>query len=620
MKKIKKRLKKILIGAGFFVAALLIDNLFEIKYVSLAAFLAAYFVIGGDVVKKAVSNIGRGQVFDENFLMTLATVGAFFVGEYHESVAVMLFYQVGELFQSYAVYKSRRSITELMDIRPDYANVLRDGDEVTVSPDEVKLGEKIVVKPGEKVPLDGIIAKGTSTLDTKALTGESLPREVCEGDSVISGCININGILEIEVTKEFASSTVSKILELVENASARKAEAENFITKFARYYTPVVVISALLLAVIPPFFTGLNTFPDWLYRALIFLVISCPCALVISIPLSFFGGLGGASKMGVLIKGSNYLEAIASTETVIMDKTGTLTKGNFKVVSIVPAEGVTKEKLLETAAYAEIYSNHPIAMSLKEEYTASGKNLDNDLVEDARDEAGKGVVTIYNGKTIIAGNKKSMEAHNISYIPNTAIGSVVYVAEDNKFIGSIVIADELKEDAISAITELKREGVKRIVMLTGDRKEVAEQVAASLGVTEVFAELLPGDKVDCFERIISEANKTTVFVGDGVNDAPVLARADVGIAMGGLGQDAAIEAADIVIMNDAPSKIAATIRGARKTIRIVRQNIVFAIGVKVLVMILGALGFANMWAAVFADVGVAVIAILNAMRVLVKFK
>lgn len=507
-----------------------------------------------------------------------------------------------------------------MDIRPDYANVLRDGAEVTVSPDEVKLGEKIVVKPGEKVPLDGIIAKGTSTLDTKALTGESLPREVSAGDDVISGCININGILEIEVTKEFANSTVAKILELVENASSRKAEAENFITKFARYYTPVVVIAALLLAVIPPFFTGFNTFPDWIYRALIFLVISCPCALVISIPLSFFGGLGGASKLGVLIKGSNYLEAIASAETVIMDKTGTLTKGNFKVVSIVPAEGVTEDKLLETAAYAEIYSNHPIAMSLKEEYTAGGRTLENDLVEGAKDEAGKGVVTIYNGKTIIAGNKKSMEAHNISYIPNDAIGSVVYVAEDNSFIGSIVIADELKEDAAAAIAELKREGVKRIVMLTGDRKEVAEHVAASLGINEVFAELLPGDKVDCFEKIISESDKTTVFVGDGVNDAPVLARADVGIAMGGLGQDAAIEAADIVIMNDAPSKIAATMSGARKTIRIVRQNIVFAIGVKVLVMILGALGIANMWAAVFADVGVAVIAILNAMRVLVKFK
>lgn len=579
---------------------------------SLGVFLAAYVIIGGDVVKKAVKNIGQGQIFDENFLMTIATAGAFFVGEYAEAVAVMLFYQVGECFQSYAVNRSRKSIADLMDIRPDYANVIRDGTAVEVGPEEVEIGETILVKPGERIPLDGKVVKGTSSLDTMALTGESLPRDVAEGEDVISGCVNLSGVLEVQVSKGFGESTVAKILDLVENAGSKKSEAEHFITKFARYYTPVVVGLAALLALVPPLVTG-GGWADWIYRALSFLVISCPCALVISIPLSFFGGLGGASRAGILIKGSNYLEALADAEMIVMDKTGTLTKGVFGVRKIVPAEGSTEEEVLETAAYAESFSNHPISKSLVRAY---GKEIDDSRIKDVEETAGHGICAVLDGQRVLAGNDKLMKSRNVEGKSPEEAGTIVHVAKEQKYLGYIVIADEIKEDAKTAVDGFKAAGMKNIVMLTGDRKKTADSIAGELGITEVYAELLPGDKVEQVEKLLASKSEKgkLVFVGDGINDAPVLARADIGVAMGGLGSDAAIEAADVVIMTDEPSKIAKAMQISQKTLGIVKQNIVFAIGVKVLVLLLAALGAASMWAAVFADVGVAVIAILNAMR------
>ena len=615
-KKLKKRLKKIIIGAVVFAVAILLSHMLPVLgsyYIDLVLFLFAYFIIGGDVVKKACNNIAKGMIFDENFLMLIATVGALFVGEYHEAVAVMLFYQVGEWFQAYAVNNSRKSIKELMNIRPDYANVLRDGEEIMVSPEEVALDEIIVVKPGERIPLDGIVEKGNTTLDTMALTGESMPREIQEGEQVISGCINLTGVLLIKVTKTFAESTVTKILDLVENATSKKAETENFITRFAKYYTPGVVIAAALLAVLPPLFLQ-QPFSVWAYRALSFLVISCPCALVISIPLSFFGGLGGASKAGILVKGSTYLEQLAKTEVVVMDKTGTLTKGNFAVKEIVPLhEGFSQERLLEVTALAELYSNHPISISIKKKY---GKDMDAGRLESAKEIAGFGVKSIVDGIVYHVGNDKLMKEIGIEFPPIVPIGTVVYVAAAHRCLGYLIIMDEEKEDAKTCISGLKKSGVNRIVMLTGDRKEAAAHVAESLGITEYRAELLPAGKVEQVEKLFADKSEKgkLVFVGDGINDAPVLARADIGIAMGGLGSDAAIEAADIVIMTDEPGKIVKAMEISKKTLKIVYQNIVMALGIKFLVLILAALGYASMWAAVFADVGVAFIAILNAMR------
>lgn len=613
-KKLKKRIKRVGTGAVIYLAAVLAARLVPHLNVNieLILFLAAYFVIGGDVVKTAVKNIGQGQVFDENFLMTVATVGAFIVGEYPEAVAVMLFYQVGECFQSYAVNRSRKSIAELMDIRPDYANVIRGAEAVTVSPDEVAVGETILIKPGERIPLDGTVTKGNSALDTMALTGESLPRDVAEGEEVISGCVNLSGVLEVKVSKAFGESTVAKILDLVENAGSKKSEAEHFISKFARYYTPVVVGCAVLLAVLPPLITG-GGFSTWIYRALSFLVISCPCALVISIPLSFFGGLGGASKAGILVKGSNYLEALSDAEMIVMDKTGTLTKGIFAVRSIVPADGVPEAELLESAACAESYSNHPISKSL---LTAYGKEVDKSRLNDVEEIAGYGVSAVLDGSRIYAGNDRLMKREGIDAAEPDAVGTIVHVAREAEYLGYIVIADEIKPDAADAVRDFRRAGMKHIVMLTGDKKRVADSVAEELGIDEVYSELLPGDKVEQVERLLSSKSEKgrLIFVGDGINDAPVLARADIGVAMGGLGSDAAIEAADVVIMTDEPSKIAKAIQISKKTLVIVKENIIFAIGVKILVLLLAAAGIATMWAAVFADVGVAVIAILNAMR------
>ncbi len=613
-KKMKRMLKRILVGTAFLAAAVIMEHLIGTLpwFVVLAAYLVSYVIIGGDVVKLAVTNIGHGQVFDENFLMALATVGAFFVGDYPEAVAVMLFYQVGELFQSYAVNRSRKNIAELMDIRPDYANVVRDGKEEEVDPDEVAVGETILVKPGERIPLDGRVIRGDSSLDTVALTGESVPREVRCGEEVISGCVNLTGVLEVEVTKPYGESTVSKILDLVENASSKKAQAENFITRFARYYTPVVVCCAVALAVIPPLFLG--GWADWIYRGLTFLVVSCPCAVVISVPLSFFGGLGGASKAGVLVKGSNYLEALAETEIVVMDKTGTLTKGTFTVQEVKPAgEGNGREELLELAALAESYSSHPISLSIRK---ACGKEPDKTRLGEVKELAGCGVAAQIDDRQVYVGNEKLMARQGIVVSDSAPVGTIVHVAEENRYLGHILIADEIKKDAASCISGLAEQGVKRIVMLTGDRKEAAEHVAAQIGLKEVHSGLLPGDKVEEVEKLIASKSPKgkLAFVGDGINDAPVLARADIGIAMGGLGSDAAIEAADVVIMTDEPSKIATAMRISRKTLGIVKQNIVFAIGVKILVLLLAAAGIANMWLAVFADVGVAVIAILNAMR------
>ncbi len=614
-KKLKKRLKKILFGAALFVVAILCNRFIpfvEETVIGLLLFLAAYFVIGDDVIKKACMNIAKGQVFDENFLMLLATVGAFFVGEYHEAAAVMLFYQVGEWFQAYAVNNSRKSIKELMNIRPDYANVIRNGEEVVVSPDEVAIDERIVVKPGERVPLDGIVVRGNTTLDTMALTGESMPREAAVGDTVISGCINLTGVLEVKVTKVFAESTVSKILDLVENATAKKAQTENFISRFAKYYTPGVVIAAALVAVLPPVILQ-ESFAVWLYRALSFLVISCPCALVISIPLSFFGGLGGASKAGILIKGSTYLEQLAQAEVAVMDKTGTLTKGNFAVQKVVIAGDMTEEKLVELAALAECYSKHPISLSVKNYY---GREIDAARLGSVEEISGFGVKADIDGNMYFVGNDKLMKQQGIVVPEITPVGTVVYVAKDDKYLGYLLIADEIKEDAADCIRGLKKNGVKKVVMLTGDRKEAAAHVAQNLGIDEYHAELLPGDKVEEVEKLFAAKSNTgkLIFVGDGINDAPVLARADIGIAMGGLGSDAAIEAADIVIMTDEPGKIVKAMAISKKTLLIVRQNIVLALGIKFLVLVLAAFGLASMWAAVFADVGVAFIAILNAMR------
>ena len=576
-------------------------------------YLVPYLLIGWDVLWKAVRNIAHGQVFDENFLMAIATVGAFATGEYAEAVFVMLFYQVGELFQSYAVGKSRQSIASLMDIRPDYANVEQDGELVQVDPDEVEVGDTIVIKAGERVPLDGVILEGHSTLDTAALTGESLPREVEAGDDVISGCVNLSGLLKVRVTKAFEESTVAKILDLVENATSKKAKAENFITRFARYYTPSVVVAAVLLAVLPPLLGG-GDWGKWFHQALVFLVISCPCALVISVPLSFFGGIGGASRAGILVKGGNYLEVLADTQIVVFDKTGTLTKGVFNVTAIHPDQ-CDEDRLLEVAALAESYSDHPISRSLKEAY---GKDIDNSRVTDVEEIAGHGVRAKVDGVEVCVGNDKLMESIGVAWHPCHRVGTTVHVESQGIYLGHIVISDEVKEDAAQAISDLKAIGVRKTVMLTGDAQAVGEDVAQRLGLDEVHAQLLPADKVDRVEALLQEktGKGKLAFVGDGINDAPVLSRADLGIAMGGLGSDAAIEAADVVLMDDKPSKIAVAIRVARKTLRIVRQNIVFALGVKLLVLALGAVGLANMWEAVFADVGVSVIAILNAMRAL----
>ena len=607
-------LVRIAVSAVLLVAAVLIPYEGPWRFV---LFLPAYFVIGWDVLWKAARNIAHGQVFDENFLMALATVGAFCTGffgegQYPEAVFVMLFYQVGELFQGYAVGKSRKSIASLMDIRPDYANVERDGQLTQVDPEEVAVGDTITVKAGERVPLDGVVLEGSSLVNTSALTGESVPRQVQPGDDVISGCVNQSGLLRVRVTKPFGESTVQKILDLVENSSSKKAKAENFITKFARYYTPIVVFCALALALVPPLFVG--DWVGWVQKALIFLVVSCPCALVISVPLSFFGGIGGASRQGILVKGGNYLEVLANTEIVVFDKTGTLTKGVFNVTAIHPEE-YSESGLLEMAALAESYSDHPISRSLKE---AWGQELDASRVGEVEELSGRGVRAQVDGKTVCAGNDKLMEDIGVKWHPCHHVGTTVHVAVEGKYTGHIVISDEVKPDAKEAIAALKAQGVKKTVMLTGDAKAVGESVAKDLGLDEAYTQLLPGDKVDRVEALLSEKSPKgkLAFVGDGINDAPVLSRADIGIAMGALGSDAAIEAADIVLMDDKPSKIAKAMEISQRTLRIVRQNIVFALAVKLLVLALTPFGIANMWEAVFADVGVMVIAILNASRAL----
>lgn len=608
-RKQKKSLLRILLGAALLALclALPLEGIWK-----LGAFLVAYLVSGGDVLWRAIRNIFRGQVFDENFLMCIATVGAFCTQEYMEGVLVMLLYQVGELFQSYAVGKSRGAISTLMDIRPDYANLLEAGETRQVDPEEVEIGQEILVRAGEKIPLDGIVLEGSAAIDTSALTGESAPREAEPGSELLSGCINLNGTLRLRVTKEFGESTVSKILDMVENASEKKAKAEDFITRFAKYYTPSVVCAALALAVIPPLFLG--DWSVWVSRAMSFLVISCPCALVISVPLSYFGGIGGASKAGILVKGSNYLEALSRAEVVVFDKTGTLTKGNFVLSEQAPAEGVAAQELLEYAALAESYSTHPIAQSIRAAY---GKELDLSRVQDVKEISGKGVLAQIDGAQIAAGNAKLMEEQCQSgYILAETVGSVVYLAKEGRYLGHLTIRDELKEDAAQAVADLKAAGVKQTVMLTGDAKAVAEDVAGKLGMDAVYAELLPLDKVQKVEQLLEQKSGKgkLVFVGDGINDAPVLTRADIGIAMGALGSDAAIEAADIVLMTDAPSKISQAIRISRRTHHIVMQNIIFALSIKGIALVLGAFGLIHMLAAVFADVGVSVIAIINAMR------
>ena len=613
-KKQKRMLFRVLASAVLFAVALLLPTE---GWLRLFTFLIPYAVIAWDVLWRAVRNIAHGQVFDENFLMSLATVGALATGEYPEAVFVMLFYQVGELFQSYAVDQSRKSITSLMDIRPDYANIEVDGQLRQVDPEDVAVGDTIVIKAGERIPLDGVVLEGTSNVDTAALTGESLPREAQPGDDVISGCVNLSGLLRVRVTKAFEESTVAKILDLVENSSSKKAKAENFITKFARYYTPAVVLAAVALALLPPLFTARQWVAS-IPRALSFLVVSCPCALVISVPLSFFGGIGGASKNGILVKGGNYLEVLAKTELVVFDKTGTLTRGVFNVTAIHP-DHCGEAQLLELAALAESYSDHPISRSLKEAY---GKELDASRVSNVEELSGRGVRATVDGRQICAGNDKLMEDIGVSWHPCHRVGTTVHVASDGVYLGHIVISDEVKPDAKEAITALKACGVRRTVMLTGDAKAVGESVAQELGLDEVHTQLLPADKVTRVEALLGEVSPkgALAFVGDGINDAPVLSRADIGIAMGGLGSDAAIEAADIVLMDDKPSKLADAIRIARRTLAIVRQNIVFALAVKFLVLALSAAGVANMWEAVFADVGVSVIAILNAMRALKTVK
>ena len=608
----KKSLIQIIISFILFIVAMAVP--FENDLINKGLYIIAYLIVGLEIVWKAIRNIFRGKVFDEHFLMAVATIGAFVIGEFPEAVAVMLFYQVGELFQDYAVDKSRKSITSLMDIRPDIAFVKRNGKIEKISPEDVKIGENIVVKPGEKTPLDGVIVEGSSMIDTSVLTGESIPKEVTVGDEVLSGCINKNGLLTIKVEKEFGESTVSKILELVENASSKKSKSENFITKFAKYYTPIVVIIAVLLAIIPPFVLNLGEFTEWLYRALTFLVVSCPCALVISIPLGFFGGIGGASKTGILVKGSNYLEALANTEIVVFDKTGTLTEGVFEVQK-VEANGISKEELLKYAAYAESNSNHPISLSLRKAYN---KEINQSSILKTEELAGRGVSSNVEGREILIGNDKLMKEKNISYTPCNEIGTILYVAIDNKYAGYILIADKIKEDSFKAIKELKANNIKETVMLTGDKKQVGESVTNELGLDKVYTELLPDGKVEKVEELMKDKSEKgkLVFVGDGINDAPVLALSDIGVAMGGLGADSAIEAADVVIMTDEPSKIGTAIKISKKTMRIVKQNIIFAIAVKVLVLILTAFGIGTMWEAVFADVGVSVLAIINSLRAL----
>ena len=614
-KKQKKMLIRIIIAAVLIVVFSLLPAEGYLRFV---LFMIPYLVIGYDILKKAFKGILNKQVFDENFLMAVATVGAILLGDYSEGVAVMLFYQIGELFQSYAVGKSRRNISELMDIRPDYANIEKDGTLEQVDPDEVEIGTIIVVQPGEKVPIDGVITEGTSTLNTSALTGESLPRDAKAGDEVISGCINMTGLLKIRTTKEFGESTVSKILELVENSSSRKSRSENFISKFAKYYTPAVCYGALALAFIPPIVLLIMGKPamwgDWIYRALTFLVISCPCALVISIPLSFFAGIGGASNQGILVKGSNYLETLAQTKYVVFDKTGTMTQGVFEVSGIHHNE-MPDEKLLEYAALAECSSSHPISKSLQKAY---GKPIDRNRVTDIEEISGNGVIAKVDGISVVAGNTKLMNRLGIAYQDCHHVGTVVHMAIDGKYAGHILISDIIKPHAKEAIAELKKAGISKTVMLTGDSKRVADQVAEELGIQEVYSELLPADKVSRVEELLNQKSEKAklAFVGDGINDAPVLSRADIGIAMGALGSDAAIEAADIVLMDDDPLKISKAIKIARKCIRIVYENIYFAIGIKVLCLILGAIGIANMWMAIFADVGVMIIAVLNAIRVL----
>ncbi|PNV61052.1 cadmium-translocating P-type ATPase [Clostridium sp. chh4-2] len=614
-KKQKKMVIRLLVSAVFLAVGFMMEGKTSLAWIP---FILSYLAAGYDIPLKAAHNIKSGQIFDENFLMTIATFGAIAVGAMEEAVAVMLFYQVGELFSDYAVNKSRKSITELMDINPEYANLLRDGQEEQVDPYEVEIGDTIVIKPGEKVPLDGIVTKGNSSLDTKALTGESMPVEVGEGADIVSGSINLNGVLEVKVTKLFDDSTVAKILELVENASSRKAKAEAFITRFARVYTPIVVILALVLAIVPPLLLG-EEWSVWIYRACSFLVVSCPCALVISVPLSFFGGLGAASKNGILMKGSNYLEAVSTLDTVVFDKTGTLTTGKFEVTGVEPVL-LSKDELLKIAAMGEFYSNHPIALSVKEAY---GKTINGDEVETIEEIPGQGVHATLkiNGENaeIYIGNQKMMKEQGVNASAHQSlIGTTLYLTRGNEYLGAIIISDKIREDVPDALAGLRRHGVKNLVMLTGDKEEVGKAVADKLGINKVFGSLLPGDKVNKVEELLNgeHGDRTLAFVGDGINDAPVLARADVGIAMGGIGSDAAVEAADVVIMNDEPSKIVDAIQIARKTMGIVKQNIIFAIGVKILVLILVALGYASMWAAVFGDVGVSVLAILNAIRAL----
>ena len=606
----KKKAIKIIVALLLYVFAMLVK--LENVWINNGIFIISYFIVGWEILKKAIRNILRGKVLDENFLMSVASIGAFGIGEFPEAVAVMLFYQIGELFQSYAVDRSRKSIANLMDIRPDYANVYRKDGIEKVNPEEVNMGERIVVKPGEKIPLDGCIVEGKTSLDTKALTGESMPRDVKEGDDVLSGCINLNGVIKIEVKKEYGESTVSKILDLVENASSKKSKSENFITKFARYYTPIVVGIAVILAIIPPLVLPEANFSEWLYRALSFLVVSCPCALVISIPLSFFGGIGGASKMGVLVKGSNYLEALSNTEIVVFDKTGTLTKGIFEVQK-VKAIDMTEQELLKIAAYAEHYSNHPISLSIQRAYQ---QEIDEKQIENYKELPGFGIVTKIEGREILIGNEKWMQERQIIFEKGDEVGTILYVAIEDKYAGYIVIADQIKEDAKKTVEELKKNRTKQTIMLTGDRKEVGECVAKQIGIDKTYTELLPVDKVKKVEELLKQksAKGKIVFVGDGINDAPVLTLADIGIAMGALGADSAIEAADVVIMTDEPYKIVKSIKLARKTMKIVKENITFAIFIKVLVLILTAFGLSTMWEAVFADVGVSIIAIINALR------
>lgn len=608
----KKRLIKIILAVILYIVALV--GKFGNVWVNNIILIISYIIVGFDILKEAIENIFKGEIFDENFLMSVATIGAFYIGEFPEAVAVMLFYQIGELFQSYAVDKSRKSISSLMDIRPDYANLCIDGKIEKVNPNEVKIGDTIVVKPGEKIPLDGFIIEGKTTLDTKALTGESLPREAVQGENVLSGCININGLIKIQVTKEYGESTVSKILDLVENASSKKTKSEKFITKFAKYYTPIVVGIAVILAIVPPLIIKDASFLDWIYRALSFLVVSCPCALVISIPLSFFGGIGGASKMGILIKGSNYLEALSNTEIVVFDKTGTLTQGVFEVQKVEPVE-ISKQELLKIAAYSEVYSNHPIAKSIKKAY---GEEIDEKQINKIEELSGLGIIATIEGKEVLVGNEKLMNEKQVKFTKCSDVGTITYVAVNDKYVGYILIADKIKDDAEKTIEGLKKNNIKQTVMLTGDRKAVAEDVANKLGIDKVYSELLPDGKVEKVEELLKEKTERgkLAFVGDGINDSPVLALADIGIAMGGLGADSAIEAADIVIMTDEPSKIIDAMKISKKTIRIAKENIIFAIIVKIAVLILVTLGLSTMWEAVFADVGVSIIAIINALRAL----